>query len=197
MNTSALKTLLGIVIALSIPLALHADNIVFDVLANSVTVITNGSTLRLGGPGCGFVFMEPEACVILLTPPSAGTHPGGSFQLINYSEPGNPLDVADTLEISPGSLPFPPFIPNYTIDFSAYLNAGAPCDAFLSGCIGPATGSPQTAFTLDWFNSVGAVVSTDTVNVESGAVPEPSAIPWLLVASALLGIAVRRRKYAA
>jgi len=75
MNISCLKTLLGVAITLSIPIILPADNIVFDVLTNSVTVTTNGSTSRLGGPGCGFVFMQPDVCVILLIPPSAGTNP--------------------------------------------------------------------------------------------------------------------------
>jgi hypothetical protein len=107
--------------------------------------------------------------------------------LINYSEPGNPLDVADSVEVTPGQLPFPPFIPYYDIDFSAYLNAGDPCAGFLNGCIGPATGSPQTAFTLDWFSGVGAVVSTDTINVESGTVPEPSGDPLVAGSIGTLG----------
>jgi hypothetical protein len=60
MNISCLKTLLGTVIALSILLTLHADNIVFNDLTSNVTVTTDGSTSRLGGPGCGFVFMDPN-----------------------------------------------------------------------------------------------------------------------------------------
>jgi hypothetical protein len=199
MNTSFLKNLLGIMIALSIPLALRADNIVFDVQANSVTVTTNGSTSRLGGPGCGFVFMDPNRdCEILLTPPSLGTHPVSNlFEFVAYSEPGDPLDVADSVEVTTGQLPFPPFIFFYDIHFFSAVTTITPCDTVLNGCIGPATGALQTVFTLDWLNDVGAVASTDTISFESGAVPEPSAIPWLLATSAVLGIAVRRRKTSA
>jgi hypothetical protein len=197
MNISFLKTLLSIAITLSTPLTLRADNVVFHILTSSVTVTTNGSTSRLGGPGCGFVFMQPDVCLILLTPPSAGTNPDDNLHLfVAYSEPGDPTTIADSLQVGAGSLPFPPFIPFYQINFSAAGPAGGgPCG---TACIGPVTGLLQTAFTLDWFNAAGAIVSSDTVSFESGTgVPEPSSIPWLLTALAILGVAIRQRKSAA
>src|ERR1035438_6946066 len=182
------------------PTDMHADNIVFNDLTSNVTVTTDGSTSRLGGPGCGFVFMDPnEDCVILLTAPSAGTHPDDNLSLfVAYSEPADLTKVSDSLEVTGGSLPFPPFISFYDIHFfSAGPTNNTPCNTVPNGCIGPETGSLQTAFTLNWFNDSGAIVSTDTVSFESGPVPEPSTIPWLLTTSALLGIAIRRRKSAA
>jgi len=112
---------------------------------------------------------------------------------VAYSEPGDPTTIADTLQVGAGSLPFPPFIPFYQINFSA--EGGGACG---TACIGPVTGSLQTAFTLDWFNAAGAIVSTDTISFQSGTgVPEPSSIPWLLTALAISGVAIRQRKSAA
>jgi hypothetical protein len=199
MNISCLRTLFGIAITLCVPLTLRADHIVFNDLSENVTVTTDGSTSRLAGPGCSFVLMDPnEDCVLLLTAPSLGALPDFSlFQLVSYSEPGDPLDVSDSLQVNGGTLAFPPFFPFYDIHFSSAENTITPCDTVLNGCIGPETGSIQTAFTLDWFDSTGAIVSTDIISFQSGTVPEPSAIPWLLAASALLGIAIQRRKSAA
>jgi hypothetical protein len=190
MNISCLKTFLGIAITLSIPLTLRADNIVFDVLPSGITGTTNGSASRLGGPGCGFG-MEPDACIIFLTPPSAGTLPGGGTLFVVFSEPGDPAIVSSSLEVGAGSLPFPPFIPFYVLQFSPTgPSSGTPCNTLLNGCI--------SALTLDWFNNSGAIVSSDTITVESGTVvPEPSSIPWLLTALAISGVAIRQRKSAA
>ena len=199
MNMSCLKTLLGMAIALSIPLTLHADKIVFNDLTENVSITTDGSTSRLAGPGCGFVFMDPnEDCVLLLTAPSVGTHPDGNLSLlVSYSEPGDPATVSDTLQVTVGNLPFPPFISFYDIHFFSAEQIITPCNTVPNGCIGPETGSVQTAFTLNWLDSAGAIVSTDTISFQSGpAVPEPSTIPWLLTTLAILGMAIRRRSSA-
>ena len=193
MNTLYLRALLGFVITLGISLTLRADNIVFNVLPDTVT--TDGSTSRLGGPGCGFVFMDPNKdCVILLTAPLPGTHPDDSvFLYESYSKPGDPTTVADTVQVSGGSLPFPPFISFYDIHFSSAVNTVTPCNTVLNGCIGPENGGLQQVFTVDWRDNSGATVATDTISIQSGVpAPEPSTLPWLLTASVGLGIAFRR-----
>jgi hypothetical protein len=80
MNISCLKILLGLVIALSIPLAMHADNILINDLIDPVSVTSNGSAFGFTGPGCNFVPFDPnEDCVILVIAPSARTHSDSNF----------------------------------------------------------------------------------------------------------------------
>ncbi len=193
MNQSCLRTLFGLFIAFSISLPIRADNIVFNTVPDTVT--TNGSQSRLGGPGCGFVFMDPNKdCVILLTAPEPGTGPVSQvFLFAAYSQPGNPTTVADSVQVSAGSLPFPPFISFYDIHFFAAVNTVTPCNTVAVACIGPANGSIQNVFTVDWVDNLGDVVSSDTISINSGVpTPEPSTMPWLITASIALALCIRR-----
>jgi hypothetical protein len=106
------------------------------------------------------------------------------------------MKVSDSLQVTGGNLAFPPFFPIYVIHFfSAGPTNNTPCNTVLNGCIGPETGSLQTAFTLDWLDNSGAIASTDTISFESGiGIPEPSSIPWLLTTLAVLALAIRHCK---
>jgi hypothetical protein len=95
--------------------------------------------------------------------------------------------------VSTAFLPFPPFISYYDVHFFAAVNTMVPCNTVSAVCLGPENGGLQNVLTLDWIDNSGDIVSTDTVSIQSGIpTPEPAALPWLLAASATLGIAIRR-----
>lgn len=192
MNLSSFRTLLGLLIALGAPLALRADNIVFNTVLDTVT--TNGSISRLGGPGCHIVFMDPnEDCVIILTAPEIGTGPISNVSLFAaLSKPADLTTVAATARATTAFLPFPPFFSYYDLDFFAAVNAMNPCSS-VGGCIGPENGGLQQLFTVNWVDHSGDVVSSDTISIDSGLpTPEPSSLKWLLTAISVMVLGVRR-----
>jgi hypothetical protein len=191
--TPALKLTLSLLPVFLIPFELQADSIIFRDLDNSGGV-TITAPPRAGGPGCGFVPFDPnEDCLVLVLPPASGLHPASGQEMFQaYSEADDPTKVSDSFDWSPNGNFFgtPVFVIHF---FSSGPNTDEPCNTVANGCIAAEIGSIQQAFVLDWVNDNGDVVATDTVSFQSGVVPEPASLPWLLLGFLALLIKCRRR----
>jgi PEP-CTERM motif len=179
----------------SLPLFLNAGTITFLDLSDTTTYVDD--TGRAPNLNCA----TPESCFGNLSAP-AGLHaqPGGLFA--NIMEPGT-TSVSDRVARQGSD---PSFVQlQFTSDCSPTscgADSGLNTCIVNGGCSITEDGTVQTAFTLNWLDANGNIVTTDTIKFQSDVsevagvpgVPEPSAL--LLVGiggAAILLVALRKR----
>jgi hypothetical protein len=175
----------------SVPLFLSAGTITFRDLSDTLTYVDDTGR----APNLNCTATSVEECFGNLSAP-AGDHAQQGALFANIMEPGT-TSISDKVSRQGSD---PSFVAlTFTSDSTSSGESGLGLCSANGGCSITEDGTVQTAFTINWLDANGNIVTTDTIKFQSDVsevpgVPEPSAL--LLVGiggAAILLVALRKR----
>lgn len=188
LRTAAVTCSFGVLLLLA---PAKADTIIFHDLVDTLTVEQIGTDSTIVSICNTINVGNTERCSIAVTRLTLNVD-FTPIPAVYIREAGAPVGQFSDVLSPPSTIS----INSYSFFFDSNLD-GVPisgptnCGAPGSNCIYmDETGSVQTAFTLNWRNSAGAIVGSDLIrfesDVEGGAVPEPSGATFLIIVPLLL-----------